>query len=91
MLRPGTFVNLHFTDDAEIKKLNRKYRQKDEATDVLSFNFDEDTPEGGHYLGDIVINLNQARRQAKTAGHSLEEEVAKLAEHAVLHLLGIHH
>jgi len=86
-----TFVNITLTSDAEIKKLNKKYRQKDVPTDVLSFNVDETLPDGRFYLGDIVISRETAFRQAAASGHSLEQEISELVAHGMLHLQGIHH
>jgi len=74
-----------------MKKLNKKHRGKDEPTDVLSFTIDEQTDDGKHYLGDVIVNKDQAQRQAKEYGHSLEEEISALTAHGMLHLLGIHH
>ncbi|MDE3198184.1 MAG: rRNA maturation RNase YbeY [Acidobacteriota bacterium] len=73
------------TGDAEVRKLNRAYRGKDYATDVLSF------PGEGDYLGDIAISLARARAQAKQYGHTLEDEVRILMLHGLLHLCGMDH
>ena len=85
-------------DDEEIHSLNREYRSIDRPTDVLSFALDEDGGEpelhGGpvlHLLGDIVISMETAARQAEEFGHSLERETAYLAVHGLLHLLGYDH
>jgi probable rRNA maturation factor len=72
--------------DLRIRELNRRYRGKNVPTDVLSFPADEP----GH-LGDIVIALGVARRQAGSAGHSLSTEFRVLALHGLLHLLGYDH
>ena len=72
--------------DARVRALNRKYRKKDTATDVLSF------PSGERgYLGDVVIASGVAARQARTAGHPLGTELRVLALHGLLHLLGSDH
>jgi probable rRNA maturation factor len=86
------------TDDEQIRLLNRAYRGKDEPTDVLSFSLREvsagETPvdlcllEEEPPLGEVYISVPTALRQAQTEGRSLEEEVAFLAVHGVLHLLG---
>jgi probable rRNA maturation factor len=73
------------TGDAELLSLNRNYLGKDYATDVLSF------PGEAGYLGDIAISLARARRQARTYGHSTEEEIRILMLHGILHLLGMDH
>lgn len=85
------FVSVKFSRDQEIQKLNKEYLDRDYPTDVLSFNMDEERDDGTYYLGDIVVNIDQAERQAEEYGNSLEEELAQLVEHGVLHLLGIHH
>jgi probable rRNA maturation factor len=71
--------------DARMRALNRDYRRKDYATDVLSF-------EGEHgHLGDLVIAKGVAARQAREAGHGLQAELRVLALHGLLHLLGYDH
>lgn len=82
------------TDDAEIRALNQEHLEVDGPTDVLSFPLfelgDEGFPDVPH-LGDIVISLETAQRQADAAGHTLEVEVATLAAHGLTHLLGFDH
>lgn len=86
----GVEVSLYFTDDQVIRKLNRSYRGKDKATDVLSFIFDE--PAGSYrLLGEVVISVDTAQRQAQELGHSLEEEIKRLIVHGFVHLLGYDH
>ncbi|MFC1621817.1 rRNA maturation RNase YbeY [Patescibacteria group bacterium] len=80
-------ISVKISNDAEIQELNKKYRNKDEVTDVLSFGEESDED----YLGDIIINKDQAARQAGDHGNTLEEEIATLVKHGVLHLLGVHH
>lgn len=75
------------TDDATIRALNRSWRKKDEATDVLSFPMSAD--EG--LLGDVVISLDTARRQAKEYKNPLEHELVRYLAHGLLHLLGYDH
>jgi probable rRNA maturation factor len=72
--------------DARVRALNRRYRRKDHATDVLTF----PAGEPGH-LGDVVIAAGVARRQARDACHSLQTELRVLALHGLLHLLGYDH
>lgn len=90
-------VSLTLTDDARIHELNRDYRGKDSPTDVLSFSMLEGeavapTPPGEpRLLGDVILSLDTARRQAEEAAHPLEREVAWLISHGVLHLLGFDH
>lgn len=92
-------VSLTLTDDAEITDLNGTYRQRDQPTDVLSFAaLEDETPLAPElleteplYLGDIIISLDTAQRQAEAGGHSLAWEMAWLASHGFLHLLGWDH
>ncbi len=75
-----------FVKDAEMKKLNRDFRHKNKTTDVLTFPGDEPA-----HLGDIVISVEQAKRQAADEKHSLATEVRYLIVHGVLHALGYDH
>lgn len=90
-------VSVTLCDNAYIRCLNKKFRAKDTHTDVLSFpiyeNGELDAAEciGGALLGDVVISLERAREQAKEIGHSTLEEIAFLAVHSTLHLLGYDH
>jgi probable rRNA maturation factor len=79
-------MTLAIVPDGRVQQLNRRYRRKNVPTDVLSFPSDEPG-----YLGDVVIAAGVARRQAKTAGHSLQHELRVLALHGLLHLLGYDH
>lgn len=81
------------TDDREMRTLNREYRKKDKTTDVLSFpaeDGDERVKRSGP-LGDLVISVPQAKRQAKEYQHSLDQELIRLIVHGFLHLLGYDH
>jgi len=84
-------VSISIVNDMEMKKLNKEYLDKDYTTDVLSFNINEEQEDGSYYLGDVVVNKEQAERQAKDFGNTLEKEIAELVEHGILHLLGVHH
>jgi len=81
--------------DARVRALNRRYRQKNRNTDVLSFADEWHPPSGdtqsAPHLGDVVIAAGNARRQAAEAGHSLQTELRILALHGLLHLLGYDH
>jgi probable rRNA maturation factor len=79
-------VSVAFVSDARIRGLNRDYRGKGTATDVLSFPSDQPG-----FLGDIVIAAGVARRQARRAGHGVGVETRVLALHGLLHLLGYDH
>ena len=91
-------VSVTFVDNEGIRVLNREYRQIDAPTDVLSFpltDFEggEEPPvdEMMEMLGDVVLSLETAQRQALEYGHSFEREVAFLTVHSMLHLLGYDH
>lgn len=79
-------VSLLFTDDDNIRRLNKQYRDKDAVTDVLSFPSEE---EG--FFGDIALSLPRAAEQAREFGHSEEREAAFLVAHSMLHLFGYDH
>lgn len=83
-------VSILLTGDAEIQEMNLRCRGKDSPTDVLSFSMLEGEPVEGPepLLGDVVISLDTALRQAMAHGLSLEQEMALLAVHGTLHLLG---
>ena len=92
--RSRSSATLVFTDDEEIRVLNRDYRKHDRATDVLSFHLQElageDDPAGqGIELGDIVISVETARRRAR--GKRLVSELERLAIHGLCHLFGHDH
>lgn len=90
-------ISVSFVDNAEIAQLNEQYRDKPNATDVLSFplgengTYDVNRETGAAMLGDIVISLERAMEQANLYGHSLQREVAFLTVHSMLHLLGYDH
>jgi len=82
-------VEVLLTGDAELKRLNRSFRGKNKATDVLSF---PAAPEIAHvHAGDLAISLDTAERQAEEFGHSLRDEVRILLLHGLLHLAGFDH
>ena len=84
-------VVLIFVGTEAIRTLNRKYRRKDRPTDVLSFRIGKKGADGKFYLGDIVISVPVAAKQARTRGHGLERELEVLALHGFLHLAGYDH
>jgi probable rRNA maturation factor len=89
-LAPGfASLGVRLVGDPAMRALNRRWRGKDRPTDVLSFP-GEATPEGRH-LGDLVVSVPTARRQAAAAGHGLERELRVLLLHGVLHCLGHDH
>ena len=83
-------VNVALVSDARVRALNKRYRRKDRATDVLSFPSRQPAP-APPLLGDIVIARGIARRQAREAHHSEGTELRVLALHGLLHLLGYDH
>jgi probable rRNA maturation factor len=84
-------VTLAFVGTAAIRTLNRKFMKKDEPTDVLSFPLRKKGPDGRFYLGDIVIAVPFAARQAREKGRGVDRELELLAVHGFLHLLGYDH
>ncbi len=90
--RRGTF-SLVVVSDAAIRKLNKQWRGKDYATDVLSFPLELKIPPPGApwEIGEIVISAQKAQEQAEEYGHSFERELAFLFVHGFLHVLGFDH
>lgn len=94
---PTAEVSITLTNNAYIHELNKKYRQIDRPTDVLSFALnesDEPAVEDGpeiNVLGDIIISVERAEEQAAEYGHSVRREMAFLTVHGMLHLLGYDH
>lgn len=88
--RGGSCVALYLADDAEIHRINRKFRHVDRATDVLSFPAVPDEVEELE-LGEIMISVETARRQAREGGQALMERLVDLLAHGILHLLGFDH
>ncbi|HEU4888806.1 MAG TPA: rRNA maturation RNase YbeY [Thermoanaerobaculia bacterium] len=89
-----TEVTIAFIDDAAMTELNQKFRKKARTTDVLTFPADDSYNEPtatGRPLGDIVISLDQAKRQALDEKHSLATEIRYLLLHGLLHALGYDH
>lgn len=81
--KTGLEINIIFTDNAYIKKINLEYRMKNSATDVISFGFLSG--------GDILISVDRAKEQAVEYGVPLEEELNRLLIHGVLHVTGYDH
>ncbi|MFQ5792986.1 MAG: rRNA maturation RNase YbeY [Acidobacteriota bacterium] len=90
--REDSFATLVLVGDSRMRELNRDFRSHDRATDVLSFPSGKPfAPEDGRYLGDIVISVETAQRQALRKRSSLSRELDILALHGFLHLLGYDH
>jgi probable rRNA maturation factor len=83
----GRDISCLITNDAELRRMNRQYRRKDRATDVLSF----PSVERNGFAGDLAISIDRARAQAAEHGHSLENELRILMLHGALHLAGMDH
>lgn len=77
--------------DTKMRRLNRTYRNKDRTTDVLAFAYRESGSGVSPLLGDVVISVPTAKRQAKAFNHSLDEELLRLLIHGLLHLVGYDH
>ena len=90
-------VNVTLVSDDMIHEMNKKFRNVDSSTDVLSFpladnrEFDTDPETGAKMLGDIVISVEHAVAQAELYGHGIEREMAFLTVHSMLHILGYDH
>ena len=90
-------VSVTFVDNDQIRRLNAKFRDKDSATDVLSFpmgengEYDLNPSTGAKLLGDVVLSMEKAAEQALEYEHSFEREVCYLTVHSMLHLLGYDH
>lgn len=83
---------VRFVSDREMRRLNRAYRRQDETTDVLSFPDDDPRANAGErHLGDVVISVPAARRQAAARRHGPERELRILMLHGLLHCLGYDH
>jgi probable rRNA maturation factor len=87
----STTISIVLVESNEMRLLNCRYRQKDYATDVLSFSYGSETIEGSPFLGEIVIAPEVATKQAGRYRTSLEKEMRKLLVHGILHLLGHDH
>ena len=82
-------VDVLLAEDRTLRRLNREFRGLDKATDVLSFPAAAEIADD--FAGDLAISLDTARRQAKTQGHTLRDEVRVLLLHGLLHLQGMDH
>ncbi|MGZ6028492.1 MAG: rRNA maturation RNase YbeY [Myxococcaceae bacterium] len=89
----GVELSILLTGDAGIRALNRRWRRKDRPTDVLSFPAGSPPPRatGPRHLGDVIVSLDTARRQARAHRRSLAEELDLYLAHGLLHLLGHDH
>ena len=83
----GRFFDCLITDDGELRRLNREFRNQDHATDVLSF----PAAASNSFLGDIAISYDRAKQQASEYGLVVQQEIQILMLHGLLHLLGMDH
>lgn len=91
--QPDSEISIMLVNDVKIRQLNKKYRNRDQATDVLAFPQDKDAKNdsGGPLLGDVAVSIETSRRQAKEHLLSDGEELVLLIIHGTLHLLGFDH
>lgn len=89
--QPDAELSVLLTNDRDIQTLNHRHRDKDRPTDVLAFPMQEGSPKPGEILGDVVISLETAERQAMGRKRPLVEEVRFLLAHGLLHLVGYDH
>ena len=85
------YISVSIVGDKEIQELNKKHLGRDYTTDVLSFQVKEILEDGTEYLGDIVVNRDQAKRQMAEYKNDVEHEISELVAHGILHLLDVHH
>ncbi|GAA1370866.1 MULTISPECIES: rRNA maturation RNase YbeY [Peribacillus] len=98
-IEKDTELSVTFVDNDRIREINKEYRHKDSATDVISFALEEMGEdeveivgaEMPRMLGDIIISIERTKEQAKEYGHSFDRELGFLALHGFLHLLGFDH
>ena len=84
-------LSVALVGDEEIRNLNGRYRSRDEPTDVLSFPVEEPLPTGHRLIGDVIISVEKAARQARQRRRSFEDEMEVLLIHGILHNLGYDH
>ena len=89
--KQSAHATIAFVSDRQIKELNRRFRGVDKATDVLSFPAGDETSDATTNLGDIAVSLERAAIQAKENQLTVDEEIAQLILHGLLHLCGYDH
>lgn len=82
----GKSLNIIYCSDKHIGELNRRFKRKNQTTDVLAFDLTDSVEPG--FIGEVYVNLQQAKKQANDRRISYKEEVSRLTIHGVLHLLG---
>ena len=89
--RDGVELSLALVGNAEMQRLNAKFRQRNYPTDVLSFPADKNLPVETRLLGDVIISVEKAAQQAKERRRTLDQEMITLLIHGIVHLLGYDH
>lgn len=84
-------LSVSIIDDREMRKINKTWLRRDRPTDVIAFSQLEGVPFPGKFMGDVVISLETARRNARARGLTLDRELDRLLAHGILHLLGHDH
>jgi probable rRNA maturation factor len=87
-------ATINLSNDAEVQELNKRYRDKDKPTNVLSFPFENDFPDlfpGPQHLGDLILARETVEREARDQNIPFNHHVAHLAVHGILHLFGFDH
>lgn len=84
-------LGIELVGDQRMRRLNHRYRHRDAPTDVLAFSLREAPGPSSPLLGDVVISLHTAARQASAQGHSLDREIVTLLAHGLVHLCGYDH
>ncbi len=89
----NAYFNIIIVNNSEIKKLNKKYRNIDKETDIITFALEDEKEMKSEVriLGDIYISVDKVKEQSKLYGHSIRRELSFLALHGILHLLGYDH
>jgi probable rRNA maturation factor len=82
-------TNLNLTNDQKTSAMHEQFFGDASVTDTMSFPISEPTPDGDYYLGDIVVNYDQLKRQAEELSIPQKEELARLITHSALHLMGL--
>jgi probable rRNA maturation factor len=93
LFRPGVELSVALVNDEAIRELNRSFRRKDKPTDVLAFPMSDapKTERRSGLLGDVILSIETARRQAEANSRALAAELTMLLAHGLLHLLGYDH
>ncbi len=87
----GAGLSVYLTDDEEMEELNREWLGREGPTDVMAWSQIEGEPFPTSFLGDVVISVDTAMKQAENMGHSTDHELNVLIAHGILHLLGYEH